>query len=742
MEIQSDQAFSPERNGKRALTPVYVPQPSPPDPDELDLRQLLGLIRRRAILIAGVAIAVSSTIWIWTLQQTPVYEGKFQLLVEPVTADGELSKLTQLAQGENAASPRLDYATQIQVLKSPELMRPIVKQIQAKDSSINYGMLVNQLTIARLQETKILEVRYRDSDPAKIKAVLELVARSYLKYSLDERQTNLRQGIQFVEDQLSTLRDRVNDLQSDLQNFRQKYNFIDPENQAQQISQQVNTLSQQRLDTQKELAETQQQYVNLQGELGAAAALSSAPLYQDLLGQLREVESNIAVEAARFREASPKMQTLQEQRQNLVPLLRQEARRVLGDKLAEVASQIEVLSVRSQAIAQAEARLNQQLQDLPALSRQYNDLQRELKVATESLNRFLATRETLQVDAAQKEVPWQIISYPEKPSIPVSPNVNRNLLLGAIAGLLLGIGAAMIAEKLDNTFHSPEDLKYQTKLPLLGLVPFSKHLKSATVEAPQPAGLGLIFGYQNRIGQYVISNFLEAFRSLYANIRLLSSDTRIRSLVVSSAIPGDGKSTVSLHLAQAAAAMGQRVLLVDADMRRPQVSKALGLPNMRGLSNLIASDIDFTQVIQRPPQDPDALPLGDNLFVLTSGQIPPDPTKLLSSQKMHRLMEQFQAMFDLVIYDTPPLLGLADSSLLATHTDGLILVVGLGRTDRAAFMQALESLKLSQTPTLGIVANGIDSSSAIAYSYYHKYYSQSHRKSLPSDEMLQEESPN
>lgn len=707
-------------NGKVPLPPFAPIRLFEQSDQEPDLRSWFTVLRRRAILCGSVAAAVTVSMGVWTLSQTPIYEGRFQLLVEPVTADRKLS--SQLAQPSQAELPvtGLDYDTQIQVLRSPQLMQPIVKELQSRYPSLSYGALVGGMSVTRLQDTKILEIRYRDSDPEKIQFVLNQLSESYLRYSLQERQTNLRQGIQFVQDQLDTLQTRVDKLQEQLQNFRQRYNFIDPQTQAEQIARRVETIGQQKLETQKQLAEAQALYGNLQGP-GAAPALRDAALYQRLLGQLRDVEVKIAVESSRFQEANPAIQTLRDQQQNLLPVLRQEARRTLGAKLAEVANQIEVLQVRSQAISQAETQLAEQLRQLPVLSRRYTDLQRDLNVATESLNRFLATRENLQVEAAQKDVPWQLLAAPEKPLFPTAPNIQRNLMLAAIAGMAMGIAAALLAERLDHTFHSPEDLRDQTKLPLLGVVPFNQRLKESPVKTSAlQAATPATPGYQAR--PYSTSNFLEAFRSLHANIRMLSSDAPIRSLVVSSALPGDGKSTVAANLAQAAAIMGQRVLLVDADLRRPQVSRLLHLPNMRGLSTLITSDAKISHIIQRPPEEVTGLSPEDNLFVLTSGPNPPDPTKLLSSRKMQNWMAEFQGMFDLVIYDTPPLLGLADSSLLAPYTDGVVLIAGLARTDRAAIAQAIDTLKVAHIPLLGVVANGVRSQTAASYSYYYSRY--------------------
>jgi len=209
---------------------------------------------------------------------------------------------------------------------------------------------------------------------------------------------------------------------------------------------------------------------------------------------------------------------------------------------------------------------------------------------------------------------------------------------------------------------------------------------------------------------YTQGRFWEALQILYTNIQLLSSDQPIRSLVISSALPGDGKSTVALNLAQIAAVMGKRVLLVDSDLRRPQIHNRTNLSNQQGLTNLISTDIPVDQVIQQ-------LPAMTNLSVITSGPIPPDPARLLSSGKMKRLMAEFQKNFDLVIYDVPPIVGLVDVRLIAPHTDGIVMIVRIDKTDKLGVIQAQDSLKISSTNVLGIAING-DKTKFSAYDYY------------------------
>ncbi len=734
-------------------TAPYGPGASAAAGDDLNLAQILQVGRRRIWIILGVAITVTSSAWAWTLTQTPIYQGGFRVLVESASTTDRSQQLLQEAQGNARSS--FDYGTQIEVLRSPTLLRPVVEELRQTFPEVRYESLVGNLMISRLRDTQVLAISYRDPNSEKIAAVLDAVSNQYLAYSLEQRQTSLQQGIQFVENQLPELRGRVDTLQVELEQFRQRYSLINPEARGSDLSSLISGVEQAQQETQTQLTEAQSLYNTLQNQLGfapdqalAASALSESSRYQNLLNQIRQIEAQIATESTRFQPDTPNIQVLQDERNNLLPLLQQEAAQILGNRLPGsangnltatsldlnrqligAANQIQVLQSRAVALTEVERQLKQEFALVPALSRQYTDLQRELGIATESLNRFLTTQETLQIEAAQKSAPWELISEPSVSGAPVSPNVPRNLLMGAIAGLILGMTAALLAEKLDTVFHSPDELKESTKLPLLGVIPFEKHLQDLHSTAGRT---GRSKGYQN--GQsgdraplfvtamkphagYGANPFLESFRSLHANIRFLGSDGPIRSLVISSALPSEGKSTTATHLAKAAAAMGQRVLLVDADLRCPQVHSRLNLPNLRGLSNVITHSLDPTQAIQSVPQD-------ENLFVLTSGPIPPDPLKILSSQSMLSLMQDFQHQFDLIIYDMPPLLGFADSSLVAAHTEGLILVVGLGRTDRSALTQAIDTLRISPVSILGLVANGIKSYTIDTYGHYRyrRYY--------------------
>ncbi|BAZ10142.1 hypothetical protein NIES4071_19560 [Calothrix sp. NIES-4071] len=703
---QSSSSSSDRDRSKNSESTYSEPVPlawSEETGSDWNFRDFLGIIRRRLLVVVGVGTIVMGINANSMLNQKKEYESNFRLLVEPLNDD---SKAIDVTKDANATRTTLDYESQIQVLKSPDLLSGVIQKLQKSYPEINYTTLINSLTVVRLGETKIIEVRYRGENAEKVHNIAKQISNDYLEYSLQKRQTKLRQGISFVDKQLPVLQKRVDSIQRELQFFKQKNNFVDPETQSQQIASQVNTLSQQRLAVNQQLAQARASASELTAPNGQLAALNDATVYQQLLVQVRQLEAQIAAERARFQEDNPVIRTLREKRDNLLPLLNQEAQRITNVKVAQAATQLQTLQVQSEELKKAEKRLEEQRKQSPVLARQYTELQRNLQVATESLNRFLTTRETLQIQIVQTELPWQLIQPPSKPESPAS-DTKRALIMGLLGSMAAGVGAAVLLDKLDNTYHTVASLKEAVKLPLIGTIPFERQLFSeqnrtnkqiSAIKTVKLQHIGIpVIARVSDYGNYS-EKFLEALRVLYTNIQFLGSDRPIRSIVVSSAMSSDGKSTIAFNLAKIAAAMGQRVLLVDANLRQPTIHTLSNLSNLWGLTNLISTNSPIEEVIRPYPQIKE-------LSIITSGPTPPDPIKLLSSEKIKRLMGEFQNMFDLVIYDTPHLNELADASLLAPHTNGILLAVRMDKTDTSQLKRALDNLKLSRLNILGVVSN-------------------------------------
>ena len=746
---QDYQPFTPKSNGKlpEFSTENYRDNLlEETEEEKLDLSWLLGVVRRRFLVMAAATIALSTlagtAIVVNSKSITIDYEGSFSLLVEPATVEGLASKQLNNTLGADLAKINIegislvDYETQIRILRSPKMMQPVIQELRAWYPNMNYSELNSKMSLNRLsyakdgkqQGTKILQVSYKDSDPKKVYGVLDKISKAYLEYSLQQRLLGINQGINFIDMEMPKLRERVDVLQLQVQRLRQQRNLFDPQLEGKSLSEQVQGIRNRQVEIRlqlKGMRNLYQSYEKLLNENNPQGLLvTQGQAYGGILGQIQKIDSDLSMKLAQYREDSLPILALRKSREELILTATQQAKEVV---MGNLETQIKEIEARDREMTAVQKDLNQKIRNFSVTTRQYDNLQRELQVVTQSLSDFLAKREALRIDAAQQQIPWVMINPPEIPldkvGRPIPSTVKqtkKQLTLAVILSGLLGIAVGLLVEMLNTVFHTPESLRMATRLPILGVIPFTKKVKGRAPATPRkltPARSnskvevveqGEAKPTAPMLGRRSIFSdldyqFLEAFRSLYTNIHLLSAGRPIRSLLVSSAVAGDGKSTVALHLAATAAAVGQRVLLVDADLRCPQLHAKLGLPNVRGLGDAISTDISLNDAIQRAPNQ-------DNLFVLTAGQIPPDPIKLLSSKKMHYLMEQFQAFFDLVIYDTPPLAGLADTHLIAAHTDATIMVVQIGKTDRSQVRKVLEELKISGASVLGIVANGCKNS--------------------------------
>ncbi|MEB3883234.1 polysaccharide biosynthesis tyrosine autokinase [Lyngbya sp. CCY1209] len=689
------------------------------------LGKIWRLICRRALVVVGVTATATAGAYFWTVEQTPEYRGTFQLLM----TDGN---------GES------DEASQLKVLQSPKLMADILETIQTRYPEVDYRYLFNRttgktphqpdrLSVAQLPGTQILEVGYRDAEPQKIQFILDAIAAAYLEYGKpEEKPSPQAEQLRLIDNQIAPLESRIASLKKEIVGLQQQYGFIDPEIATRQLGDRAAAVEGERLQTQAQLAGEQSRYAALQQQLGLdpeqammASALTQSPRYRSLLEKLLEVETEVAFESARFKEKSPQIQALLDQRNQLLPLLREEAERVLGRDLSSVdanilahqdslrmglieqliasANQIQMLQVRDRVLERSAQQLEQYAATLPEAVRRHADLNRELQSATARLDDLSNRKAELQltVQPQTTAAAWEAIAPPTIPRNAagelraVSPNLPLNLLLGGSAGLALGLVAARGVDRLNNVFRDTDEVAENTPIPLLGVIPASDDALMLPA-LPQGADRGQPLP---NLSTVPCGAFHEAFRSLSTNLSLLATDSPVKSCAISSACPADGKSTVAFNLALGTAAMGRRVLVVDADLRNPRLHSMLGVSNESGLSDAIARNLDVKTLI-RPSH------LDENLSVLTSGPIPVDPTRMLSSSRMREVMQELGEQFDLIIYDTAPLLGLADANLLASRTDGLMMVVGLGKTDRAAFDLAMRELEMAGVPILGMVANG------------------------------------
>jgi len=693
-----------------------------PTQQGLNLTGTLETVKRNILPIIGIS-GVAAIIFALTNSATPTYTGDFQLLVEPVTSEAKFSEpstLTSSSKDGYVGSLEMDYSTIITILKSPGMLASIVEQVQVEYPDFTQQQLRDNLEVARLNldefdlsnQTKIIEVSYQESDPDLVDLVLEKTAEKYLRYSLEDRKTQIGQGIEFIEDQLPELSQKVVGWQIKLQNLREKNQFIDPELKGENLLKQVNQIDIQQLETKSELKKLKALKQNLERQLNMnpeeailASTLGQDANYQKLLAKSKLLDSQISTQTAKFTTNTPQVQALYDEQQNLMNLLNRESQRILGNKyrtgavnsslfksqnsislnmiqqLIETTNQVKLLEIQLDSLKATQNQFEQQAQQLPNVSRQYTAITKELAIANQTLDRLTTQRDALRIELAQSQVPWEIVSSPQllKDSVgnptPLPQNSEKQLMISLFGSLIIGVGTVMLFEKSRNVFYTAEDIEKQLQLPLLGIIPTNDDREQNNPE------------------------FLNAFDALYANIKFRFSESSLRSLTISSINEENEINSIALHLAQTIAAMGQKVLLVDANLRLPTLHSRLYLDNEKGLCDLLVeqTNLDFHDVIQKSDRQ-------ENLFVLTAGQILPNSTRMLASNQMENLNQELHSAFDLIIYDAPALLDSMDASFLAAHTDGIMTIVEVGKTAKSSVKQASERIEKFQLNNLGVIA--------------------------------------
>lgn len=714
-----------------------------------DFIKFFAVLKRRWLVFLVMTLGVTSGVGYWTYQLSPIYQGKFLLLIEKpqdqnnANANNNTNNNINLDDTLSPTSPgTFDYNTEVEILGSPSVLVPILEDVAVEYPDIfeDINLPTNEnLSIKQLENTKIIEVAFKNQNPEKIKFVLDKIADSYLAKNLGNNENNINQGLKFVRNQVPQLEKKVVSLETQLQNLRQEHKFIEPQAKSTELTQQLSSIEQEYLSAQINLKQANVSYKNLEKQLNltleqaiAVNDLNQSQQYQSLSKELQDLEIEIATKSAVFTDISPQMITLNEKKENLVKLLEEERKKVLSQHSGKINNQqsinlsspneirtklteqmllkgneIKMLESKIENLKIALDEVNYRISKMPTITRKYTDLQRELQANAESLKRFLQTREKLELEHAQNVVNWRVISPPSVKEEPVYPVPLNNLIMGLLGGLIAGTITASLIDLLDGKIYSLSQLKEATIYPILGQIPKHKNSVKNVIGKVLPSfNTESSVGWMSKTSQaqeYTSSDWIESFRNFFTNIGLLNFNSTVNSFVISSPNSMEGKSTISLNLAQTAAAMGQKVLLIDADLRLPQLHRLLGIENNQGLSEVLSSDLELESVIQQVASS-------ENLSIITAGQVSSDPTKLLYSQKMQEIVKHLKngQTFDLIIYDSPSLLGVVDAKIIAPNTNGLILVMRLGRSDRNSLRQVTDQLKISRVPLLGIVANGIN----------------------------------
>ncbi|WP_339383834.1 GumC family protein [Fortiea sp. LEGE XX443] len=709
----------------------------------VSIRQVSEILRRRRFLVLGVSFVVMSVTSLIAVNTKSTYQSSMQLLVSSNSNVGvRTSNILNGVDSEivDFSLPVLDYTAQMKILLSPKLieqaivlLRPYYPDITIEDIKSEANNQKTGLSVARLDDKiiannlplQILEISFSDDDPVKAKKVLQALQKVYQNYNIQQQKGHLNKGLSFINSRIVQIKQEVNQAEKNLEHFRRKYNLLDPEVQSKTLIESLAQVQQQLQTTRAQLQDVHARYNNLQQEIATssqkarmAARLNQSSSYQTLLDEFKKTELTLAKEQKRYTDESPIIEQLKEQRENQLFLLRREGNQILGDvrqpaaaqeqskgvdlRLSQELIQLQTtalgLVANEKSLAETEQRLRFEFSKYPSLVAQYNRLLPEVKNKRKQLEQLLQAQQSLGLKIAQGGLEWQML---EEPSLGKLIGINRLslLLAGMVVSPILGIAVALSWGMFTRTIYSAKELQQSTNLRLLGSVPklTPRGLKKWL---PNISGNGK----RNITTSFVeTDNWLpchETLDILYQNLEISKYPLPFRSLMFTSALSGEGKTTLLLGLAASAARMHRRILLIDANLRYPSLHKILQLSNDWGLSLLLLDETNthIHNYIQ---------PVHPLIDVLTAGPKPEDTIKLLSSQRMKEMLKQLEQTYDLVLVDAPPILGTADARILAGYCHEIVMVGRMGQLTQSDLIQAQEIL--SHLNLIGIIANGVRS---------------------------------
>ena len=698
------------------------------------------IVRRRHVAVAVfVAIVLVSAVYSFTA--TPLYEGRVQLLIE---ADNP--NVVNFKEVIDEAQSRQDYyQTQYKLLQSRSLAKKTIASLElwnntelnpppaaprfsignALRSSATWVMsltggrksatevpepeetaaqvktisaFLGRLSVTPVRNSRLVEVSYRSGDPVIAAKAANGLAKTYIEQNLDFRFTASRDASEWLGQQLEEQRMQVEKAETALQQYREQNDALSVADRQNIVVQKLADLNSAVTKAKTDRLLKESMYRQLAAIEKDPAAIDTFPailanqFIQQQKAELASLQRQRAQLGEKLGDRHPEMLRVQSAIQTSQMKLDGEIAKVVQG----VRTEYQAARAQEQSLASA---LDNQKGEALAMNRKaidYGVLERDVESSKQIYQSLLQRAKETGVSGALKTSNIRVVDAADVSTDPVSPRRMLNLLIGLLAGAICGVGVAFFFEYMDNHIKTPEELQSQLGLPSMGLIP-----KLTDSHASDPL-----------INNGVPQNFAEAFRGLRTNVLFSFAEEGARSIVVTSTGPGEGKTTVATNLALGMAMAGQRVLLIDADMRRPRVHEALKMEREPGLSNLLVGAAKANEVMKKT-----SVP---NFYVLPAGTTPPNPAELLGSKRFVDLLGSLRDHFDLVVIDTPPVMAVTDAAVIGYRATGVLFVAAADATSRHAAQTALDQLEHARVRFIGAVLNRVDLEGH-AY-YYSKYY--------------------
>ena len=708
----------------------------------INLSVVLRLFRMRYRLILGTALAVVVIAAVMVFRMTPIYDASSFVML-----GGQHNKLMGIdAVLSGLPTDSTSIENQIQILHSRELMGRVVKQLhldrpsealpakpslfsqirvainplhwfshpqkvvltpaeqrlELREAAIQH--LLDSETVNEVGGSTAMQITVASPMPAMAARLANAIAQQYVQDQLEAKFAATNKTTKWLSSRLQQLSGQMESDDEAVEAYKAKNGITDMANGQSVVGQQLAQINTQLITARSQLAEAEAKYSRVKQLEASGHAEDIGQVFQSgMISTLREQEVNLMRQRAQlatvYGPRHPKMIDINSQIKNIKEKVHEEVKRVVET----VANDVDVAQAQVNSLQTSLENIEQQTQSQSQAMVKLSALQARANSAHQLYQAFLSKFKETQGAKSMETADARIISRAVVPTTPSAPAKGRDLELAMIGGVVLGLGFAVLAERLDFGFRRAAQVERALGVPVIGILPELKRSAKA----------------KNSITDLVIdkplSAFAEAVRSVQMGVALSKGAIKPKLLLVTSSIPDEGKTTVAISIARSAARSGQRVLLIDADLRNPSLAEAIGFgPIEQGLVEVLALGADIAQCIRKDPKS--------SVLVLPSTNIKSNPHDVLASNRMQRLFEAFKTQFDLIVVDSAPLLPVMDSKLLAPLMDAVLFVVRWERTPREAVIGAAQILAGVKAHMAGVAMTRADIDRYRHYSYgYHRY---------------------
>jgi len=721
---------------------------------QVTLTDYLHIILRRKWIIALCFAAVLGSTLYFTFTTPPVFEASATLMIEE---KGGMQRA--LFEFPTSAEQTTMIANQVELLKSRLVAEEVVRKLldspyrdrvalvaNVKDRiGLSFLSAVqalrNGLTVSSVRNTDIIKVSVKAPSPFEAALLANTMADAYNDIDRSMSQGEISQVVSFLEEQLEK---KARDLQVSeeaLRSFQKEKGVVSLSEEAQETVRQLADFETKYGEAETDLKAYLKRLDYLNEQLGKRKenleqeiSQISSPLIFQLRQEMAEIERRITVRMAQgIDENNPDIKRDKEKLKAIKDRLVEETRNLvlqgvspdnplsqaqdLVEKTIAAETEIIALQAKANALSKIVDDYSKKLDTLPDKSLQLARLERAKKVDENLYMMMKEKYEESRITKAGQIGKVRIVDRAIEHKAPISPKKKRNTILGILIGLGLGLGVAFFLEYMDHSLRTIEDVE-TLGLPIMGTIPVIQaeqtngfllptEKKKSTTEAQKIASR-LITHIKPK------SPVSEAYRTLRTNLHFTRPEDPVRTILVTSSGPTEGKTTTVANLAITLAHMGSRTLLVDSDLRRPVIHALFGLSKDRGLTNAIIGQLGVKEVVK-----PTTI---ENLGVVTCGTVPPNPSELLGSRKMKELVDEMKQHYDVILFDSPPVIAVTDAAVLSSIMDGVLLVIRSGKTQREAVARAFNLLDNVHARILGALLNDVDVSNMYGSYYYYYYY--------------------